>query len=70
MTGHKHVPVCEESATSMFFDSVTLFSLAMASVISTAWDFLFCDRSHLGDSGMNLQIWNNPGITLVMGHVT
>lgn len=48
----------------MFFVSVILFSLAMASVISTAWDFLFCDRSHLGDSGMNLQIWNNPGVTL------
>lgn len=64
------MPVREKSVTSMFFDNVILFSLAMASVISTAWDFLFCDRSHLGDSGMNLQTWNNPGVSLLMGHDT
>lgn len=47
----------------MFFDSVLLFSLAISSVISTALDFLFCDRSHLGDSGRNLQVRNRPGVT-------
>lgn len=40
--------------TSMFLDSVILFSLAMSSVICTALAFLFWESSHLGDSGMNL----------------
>lgn len=40
----------------MFLDIGILFSLAMALVIVNASDFLFWDRSHRGDSGMNLWI--------------
>ena len=41
--------------TSIFLERVFPFSLAMASVISTALAELFWERSHLGDSGMNLK---------------
>lgn len=40
--------------TSKFLKSVFLFSLAIASVISKAFEVLFWEMSHLGDSGINL----------------
>lgn len=43
-------------ATSMFLERVILFSLAMSAVIFTALEFWFWERSHLGDSGMNLEM--------------
>lgn len=41
--------------TSMFLESVFLFTLAISFVISTALLELFWERSHLGDSGINLE---------------